>query len=70
MAITSASMQAALGTDMGDPHVLRDFDSDGTSQYWYVEGRATARGRVRFCVTTASDNAATQAASVLAQLLA
>ena len=40
MAITSASMQAALGTDMGDPHVLRDFDSDGTSQFWYVEGRA------------------------------
>ena len=44
--------------------------SDATKQEWLVHGRGTVPGRVRYVVTTASDNAATQAAAVLAALRA
>jgi len=71
MAITSAALNTALGGKIGSPVVLRAFEpSQGTQQQWYVSGRQTVPGRVRMCVTTAADNAATQAASVLAQLRA
>ena len=43
---------------------------DGTSQYWYVQGNGDAPGRARWCTTTASDSAATQAASILTSLRA
>ena len=43
---------------------------DGTYQYWYVAGNADAPGRTRWVRTTASDNAATQAAAILTGLRA
>lgn len=68
MAITSSELQAELGTDARNATVIREWPAEGTGQQWYVEGREDARGRARMCNTTASDNAATQAASVLATL--
>jgi len=73
MAITSAALQTALGVKAGDPFVIRAGEvqgSDATKQEWYVEGRLTVPGRVRWVSTTASDNAATQAVAVLAALRA
>lgn len=71
MAITSAELQTELGVGAGDPRVLIAFEpSQGTGQQWYVDGRATVPGRVRYVATTASDNAATQAAAVLTALRA
>ena len=73
MAITPAQMQTALGDLIGDPKVLRCDETQGadaTKQEWYVDGRLTVPGRVRGVSTTASDNAATQAAAVLTALRA
>ena len=71
MAITSAQLNTALGGLIGSPVVLRAFEpSIGTEQQWYVHGRQTVPGRVRMCVTTAADSAATQATAVLAALRA
>lgn len=71
MAITAAALQAALGTNPNNPRVLRhDTKSDDTSQRWYVQGNVTYPGRARWCVTTASDDAATQALAVIAALKA
>ena len=71
MAITSAALQTALGDTIGAPQVLMAFEaSQGTGQQWLVHGRQTVSGRVRLINTTASDNAATQAAAVLAALRA
>ena len=71
MAITSAQLQAALGTNPNNATVLMAYEpSQGTLQQWYVAGRVDAPGRLRLVTTTASDNAATQAATVLAALRA
>ncbi len=71
MAITSADLQTALGTNPLDPQVLRAFEpSQGTGQQWLIRGGAVHKGRTRFVNTTAADNAATQAASVLTALAA
>ena len=73
MAITPAACQAALGTNPMNAQILRADETHGditTSQEWYVAGNVDAPGRTRWCVTTASDNAATQAASILTQLRA
>lgn len=73
MAITPAAMDTALGGKIGSPRVLRADETQGvltTTQEWLVDGGLTVPGRVRWCVTTASDNAATQAAAVLAALRA
>ena len=73
MAITPAALQTALGVTIGDPLVMRADETagaDATKQEWLVHGRGTVPGRVRWVVCTASDNAATQAASVLAALRA
>jgi hypothetical protein len=73
MAITPAALQTALGNLIGDPKVVRANEvqgADATKQEWYVDGRLTVPGRVRWVSTTASDNAATQAAAVLAALRA
>ena len=71
MAITSAALQTALGNLIGSPQVLQAFEpSVSTNQQWYVDGRLTVPGRVRLVDTTASDNAATQAAAVLVALRA
>lgn len=64
MAITSADLQAELGTNPLDPRVIRLFSIEDSLQHWYISGGETARGRVRLISTTASDNAATQATTV------
>ena len=70
MAVTSAALQSALGTGIGDPQVMIAYEpSEGTQQQWYINGRQTINVS-RFCNTTASDNAATQAAAILVQLAA
>lgn len=77
MSITPAQLQTALGVTIGDPLVVRAEEimglktyGDATKQAWLVHGRGTVPGRVRWVTCTASDNAATQAASVLAALRA
>ena len=70
MAITSAALQAELGTSINSPTVLMCFATTGLKQNWLVSGGVTYPGRVRAIQTTASDNAATQAAAVAAALLA
>jgi hypothetical protein len=71
MAITSAALQTALGTNPTNAQVLEAFEpSVSTEQQWYVIGNVDAPGRARLITTTAADNAATQAAAVLAALRA
>jgi hypothetical protein len=70
MAITGAALQAALGITPQDAKVTQEFGVNGTFQNWYVEGNLDAPGRAKLVQTTAADNAATQAAAVLAALRA
>lgn len=72
MAITGSALQTALGDgNLNLPQVIAELPPYGaSSQYWVVKGGVTHRGWQAKCVTTASDNAATQATSVVAQLLA
>lgn len=69
MAITGAALQAALGSGENDARVVGEFGVSGTKQNWYIEGKMDVRfGRSGFVETTASDNAATQAAAVITAL--
>lgn len=70
MAISSADLQAQLGTGVHDPQVIRDFGVTGLLQNWYIKGGPVHPGRVKMVQTTASDNAATQKTAVLAALAA
>lgn len=70
MAITSAQLNAALGTSGMNAQVIRDDGTYSTVQRWYVVGGADVRGRCRWVETTAADDAATQAAAVLTALRA
>lgn len=70
MAITGAQLQTALGDGSTDAKVTQEFGVVATFQEWYVEGNLDAPGRAKLVRTTAADNAATQAASVLTQLSA
>ncbi len=70
-AVTGAALQTALGTNGMSPLVLMELGPYGAAtQYWVVKGGPTVGGRVRSVTTTASDNAATQAAAVLTALRA
>lgn len=72
MAITPAACQTALNAvGPTGAEILRANEvagMDATKQEWYVDGGTDAPGRCRWVVTTASDNAATQAAAILASL--
>ena len=69
MAITAASLQAALGALIQSPTVVAELAPyGGTKQYWRVEGRAAYPGKNMIIDTTASDNAATQAATCVTAL--
>lgn len=69
MAITSAQLQAEFGSHALDAKVTRELGPFGsTKQYWWVEGLGDFAGRSRPVETTASDNAATQAAAVTTQM--
>ena len=71
MAITGAQLQAALGNTSGrDPKVVREFGVVSTYQEWLIVPSVVSAGRARMVRTTASDNAATQAAAVLTALAA
>lgn len=72
MAITSAALQTELGVLPTNAKVLMEsFEpSVSTQQQWYVIGNVDAPGRARLINTTAADDAATQAANVLAALRA
>lgn len=70
MAITGAALQAELGSTENDAKVTQEFGVVSTFQDWYVEGNGDAPGRAKLCRTTAADDAATQAASILVQLKA
>ena len=70
MAITGAALQAALGTKETDAKVTQEFGVVSTYQEWYVEGNGDAPGKAKLIRTTAADDAATQAAAVLAALAA
>jgi hypothetical protein len=70
MAITGAQLQTALGITPQAAKVTQEFGVVATFQDWYVEGNLDAPGRAKLVRTTAADNAATQAASVLTQLSA
>ena len=73
MAITSAQMNTALGSDgkVNAPRVVQTLPPYGASlQYWVIDGGTTYRDRMRKISTTASDNATNQAVTVVAALLA
>jgi hypothetical protein len=50
--------------------VLLDHGVRGTQQHWYIQGGVGYANRTKFVVTTAADDAATQAAAVLTALTA
>ena len=70
MAITGPQLQTALGdTFKTSPRVLKELPPyGGTLQYWQIHGGQPYHGKCRKISTTASDNAATQAAAVLVEL--
>jgi hypothetical protein len=73
MAITSAQLNTALGSDgnKNAPKVVQTLPPYGAaSQYWVIDGGVTYGDRQRKVVTTASNNAAQQAAVVVTALLA
>lgn len=70
MAQTAAAVQAQLGTTPNDAKIVHSMNEGSTNQVWYVEGNMDAVGRARWCSTTASDSAATQAAAILTALRA
>lgn len=70
MAITSAAMQAELGTGAMSPRVIHHFGVNGLLQCWYIWGGAVYAGRIKRVNTTAADSAATQAAAVATAFLA
>lgn len=71
MAVTAPQLQTALGDRVTDPRVIRELPPyGGTLQYWAITGGLTHKGRYKRLATTASDNAATQAAAALVLLAA
>lgn len=74
MAQTAAAVQAQLGTLPTSPTIVGQLPPYGaTLQYWVVESRVgngttVGPGRRTRCSTTASDNAATQAAALVTAL--
>ena len=78
MAITAAQLQTALGDgNFNVPRVVMQFGGEGfnglvadTLQHWLIRGGSVYQSRTIKVDTTASDNAATQAAAVVTALLA
>lgn len=70
--VTPDAVQAALGTDVGSPKILKSEQiTDGsTAGAYYVDGQATVGGRARWCAVTNTDSAANQATAILAALRA
>jgi hypothetical protein len=71
MAVTAAQLQTALGDgNFNVPRVILSYGTSGTEQHWLIFGGSVYPGRNKFCQTTASDNAATQATAILNDLKA
>ena len=71
MAITPAQLQTELGVaNMNQPRIVTGGATVGTFQEWYIAGGTVYPGRTQWVRTTAADNAATQAAAVIAALKA
>lgn len=69
MAITSAALQAQLGTGSRDPKVIMELPPYGTAnQSWYISGGHANLGIAKMITTTASDSAATQATTVTTKI--
>lgn len=70
-AVTPAAIQAVLGTSQGSPRIVRaDQTVTATVAQYYVVPGVVSAGRSRWCLTTNTDNAATQAAAIVAALAA
>lgn len=69
MAITSAELQAQLGTNAMNALVVRDA-SIATVQLWFIEGMVPYTGRARWVATDPNEGALTQAGSVSAAMVA
>jgi hypothetical protein len=70
MAITSAALQAQLGTGARDPKVLMELPPYGTAnQSWLIDGGHTNLGITKMVTTTASDAAATQKTTVTSKIV-
>jgi hypothetical protein len=70
MSVTSAQLQAQLGTNPNSPQILQDFGVRGTQQHWYIRGGIPQIFRTKFVATTAANSAANQATEVLTALTA
>lgn len=72
MATDTAGLNTALGypSDIGQPHVVREFGTLGPYQGWYIDGGKNYAGRIRMVNTTASNSAADQATEVITALRA
>lgn len=69
MAITSAQLQAQLGTNSRDPKVMMELPPYGTAnQSWLISGGQVNLGITKMITTTASDAAATQATTVTTKI--
>lgn len=68
MAITGDALQAQLGLLPMDARVISEFGVQGLQQGWYIVGNLDGAGRARMINTTAANNAAAQAAEVIAAL--
>lgn len=62
---TTAEIQAQLNNvDGSGAQIVKSDQAGGTTSHFYVLGKGQFGGRARWCDTTASDSAATQAASI------
>lgn len=70
--VTPDQVQTQLGTNQGDPKILRaeQITNGSTAGAYLVQGGVTYPGRTRWCAVTNTDNAATQATSIRSALLA
>jgi hypothetical protein len=71
-AVTPGEVQTALGVFPQSPKILRaEQITDGsTAGAYYVVGGPGSGGRARWCAVTNTDDAATQASSILTALRA
>lgn len=69
--VTPAEVQAELGTNPMNAQIIRAEEVIATTKAeYYVIGNVDAPGRARWIETTNTDDAATQAAAILAALIA
>lgn len=68
---TIAEIQTALGNTPYSPRIVRtNMSTTAGVDYHYVIGGVGHAGRCRWITTTQADNAATQAAAIVAGLIA